>query len=86
MMWAAVNRSKVDKIAAEFVAEMLKATEKFPSITTEHEGYAIILEEMEEMWENIKLNQYKHEDRKKMIRKEAIQVGAMVLRLIYDLL
>jgi len=75
--------NKIDEILMDFKIEFLEATEKFPKFNSEHEGYAIILEEMDELWENVKLNQ-SNPNRLKKIRKEAIQVGAMTLRLIYD--
>ena len=74
----------IDKILKEFKIEMLEATKKFGKFHNAHEGYAVLLEEMDELWENIKLNQFKNLSRLELIRKEAIQVGAMALRLIYD--
>ena len=48
-----------------------------------HEGYAVILEELDELWEEVKKRR-SFEDRTGM-RKEALQVAAMALRFIYDL-
>lgn len=45
-----------------------------------HEGYAVLLEEVEEPWAEIKKQ---HRDPSR-IRKEAVQVGAMALRFIED--
>lgn len=63
--------------------EMLRSVTKFPTFASPHEGYAVILEELDELWEAIKLNQ-KTPDRMKRIREEAIQVGAMAMRLLVD--
>lgn len=60
--------------------EYLKATDKFPSFNSCHEGYAVILEELDELWEEIKRNPKDRE----AIRSEAIQVGAMALRFLVD--
>lgn len=40
-----------------------------------HEGYAILLEEVDELWDEVKK---KNPDKERM-RKEAIQIGAMAL-------
>ena len=46
-----------------------------------HEAYAVILEEVDELWDEIK----KKEHDKGAIRKEAIQAAAMLVRLITEL-
>jgi len=53
---------------------------KFHSV---HEGYAVILEEMDELWDEVKKKAI-NRDGKKMA-KEAVQVGAMALRFLEDL-
>ena len=45
-----------------------------------HEGYAVILEEVEELWEQVKR---KERDFKKM-EKECIQIAAMAIKFIED--
>lgn len=62
--------------------EMMGATAKFPPFKSEHEGYAIILEEVDELWDAIKSNKTSSKlDR----MKEAIQVSAMAMRFVHDL-
>lgn len=62
--------------------ELLKATEKFDSFNSAHEAYSVILEELDELWEEIKK---KKENRsKEKLRKEAIQVAAMAVRFVLD--
>lgn len=51
-----------------------------------HEGYAVILEEMDELKAEVWKNPRKHPDRNALARKEAIQVAAMALRLLHDVL
>ena len=55
----------------------------FPPFNTAHEGYAVLLEEVDELWAEIKKKQGS-EGRPEAIRKEAVQVAAMALRLILD--
>jgi hypothetical protein len=64
--------------------EMAFASSKFPAFASEHEGYAILLEEVDELWEAVKLNQ-KNPERENLICKECIQVGAMALRFLHDM-
>lgn len=80
-----INTERVFFIAEEFYNEFRQASEKFPAFASEHEGYAILLEEFDELWEAVKLNGKKNPDRLKRCRAEAIQIGAMALRFIYDM-
>ena len=57
------------------------AKHKHPDLKTRHDGYAVILEELDETWDEIKRNA--GED---TIRREIQSVGAMVLRFMVDLL
>jgi NTP pyrophosphatase (non-canonical NTP hydrolase) len=58
--------------------ELVKAREKWPKFNSAHEGYGVLLEEVDELWEHVKVNQ-KRRDLHAM-RKEAIQIAAMALR------
>lgn len=49
----------------------------------QHEGYAVILEELDELWEEVKKNQRNYD--LKAQRKEAVQCAAMCLRFIAEL-
>jgi len=57
--------------------ELARATTKFGKFYSPHEGYAIIKEEVDELWDDIKAN--------RSGEKEAIQVAAMALRFLIDL-
>jgi NTP pyrophosphatase (non-canonical NTP hydrolase) len=61
-------------------AELTSARMKFPAFNNSHEGYAVILEELDELWDAIKTNQRLPDQ-----RREAIQVVAMALRFCLDL-
>ncbi len=71
-----------DEILHDIKKEFVSASQKFDSFKTYHEGYAVILEELDELWDEIKAKKHSHEN----MKKEAIQVAAMALRFIYDLL
>lgn len=43
-------------ISQEIYEEFCEASSKFPEFASDHEGYAVILEEMDELWEAVKLN------------------------------
>lgn len=58
--------------------ELEQAMEKWPEFNSAHEGYAVLLEEVDELWAHVKTNQ-KRRDIDAM-RHEAIQVAAMALR------
>jgi len=66
--------------------EYWNSCKKFPLFNTPHEGYAVILEELDELWEQIKKVKYPVIDREcEAMRKEAIQVGAMAVKFIESL-
>lgn len=74
--------SKLQDVENEIAMEVFSAKRKWPKdFNNYHEAYAVILEEIDEMWEEIKL---KNPDRDK-IRHEAIQVAAMINRLLIEL-
>ena len=74
---------RINMVLGWFKIEHNKATKKFGEFHNAHEGYAVLLEEVDELWENVKLNQSNTARDIKMMQ-EAIQVGAMALRFIID--
>ena len=63
--------------------ELEWAITNYPKMTSFHEGYAIILEELEELWDEIKKKPSERSE--EHIRKEAVQVAAMAERFLVDL-
>lgn len=64
----------------EIYDECRRAQEIHGPMKSAHEGKAVIEEELDELWEEIKK---KNPDMAK-IKKEAVQLGAMVLRFLVD--
>jgi len=63
----------------EVILSYLKAAHKHAPMRGPHEGYAVTLEELDELWSEIKAD-----DRSGNMRKEATHVAAMALRFLID--
>ncbi|KKM92742.1 hypothetical protein LCGC14_1215380 [marine sediment metagenome] len=75
----------MDKMAVEGLvsAELLGAEAANPPYVTPHQGYAVILEELDELWDEVKV---KRENRSiDRMRREAVQVAATAMRFAIDL-
>jgi NTP pyrophosphatase (non-canonical NTP hydrolase) len=71
-----------DDILTDIRLEFSRATTKHGKFNSAHEGYAVLLEEVDELWEEVK-KQYEKRDSTKL-REEAVQVAAMAIRFIVD--
>lgn len=72
-------RSPIGIAAADATTEVLRAKTLWPStFNSTHEGYAVLLEEVDELKAHVWTNQKKRD--LSAMRKEAIQVAAMALR------
>ena len=71
----------IDGVLAEVRAEIARAVAKHPPMNSPHEGYAVILEELDELWEEVKGNR----GRDLSALEEAVQVAAMGVRYVADL-
>ena len=60
--------------------ELLRAQARFEPFASTHEGFALIHEEVDELWDAVKSN-----ESPERLAAEAIQVAAMALRFITDL-
>ena len=69
-----------NKIRAAVTLEFVQATCKFSAFNSTHEGYAVILEELDELWAEVMANNTE------AACKEAVQVAAMAMRFIFDLM
>lgn len=74
------SRMERAEAAMELVmAEIEKATNKYGPFNSPHEGYAVMLEEVDEVWDDVRA------DRTQAACYEAVQVAAMAIRFIADL-
>lgn len=79
-------------LADEVIRELQRAQRKFAPFNSAHEGYAVILEELEELWEEARKNPKKvygsdpagPAKHRAAMREEAIQLAAMGLRFVVD--
>ena len=68
-----------NQITTQVFNELVSANRKFMAqFNSDHEGYAVIKEELEEVWDEIK------KDNHKLAREEMTQVAAMAVKFIYS--
>ncbi len=68
---------------SEIKAELTTAMKRFPPMNSAHEGFAVMKEEVDEVWDIVKMKQ-KDRDLTKL-RKEAVQVAAMAMRFAIEI-
>ena len=71
---------QIERVTGEVAAEVNRAISLHSPMHSYHEGYAVILEELEELFDEIKC---KKPDPQK-VREEALQVAAMADRFVVD--
>ena len=76
--------STSNSVADEVLRELASAMVGNAPMQNAHEGYSVILEEVDELWDEVKLNPRKNPQRNATMRKEAIQVAAMAIRFVLD--
>ncbi|MEU7814085.1 hypothetical protein [Pseudonocardia sp. NPDC049154] len=73
------KEAAIDAVMALVREELVRATAKFGPFASAHEGYAVIAEEVDELWDDVKAN-----DADGAIA-EAVQVAAMGARFVLDM-
>lgn len=84
---AALGRldDKQRAVLAIVVTEWADACERFAAMHSAHEGYAVILEELDELWSEIKNDNGQGVfPRLEAMTLESVQVAAMALRFVHD--
>lgn len=73
--------ARVDEQLAAVRDEVIRAIEKHPPMHSPHEGHSVIREELQELWAHVRADT----GRSAGARHEAIQVAAMGVRYLMDL-
>ena len=68
-------------VVSDVVEEIQKSMIKYPLFNSPHEGYGVLLEELDELWDEVK----KREPDLKNMRAEAVQVAAMAMKFIMSM-
>jgi hypothetical protein len=76
--------AKIKRVMAMVEHELRAAGEKNGPMLSAHEGYGLILEELDELWDEVKKKKRLRD--RKLMTTEAMQVSAMAARFIVDLL
>jgi len=70
---------ELDRALMSIRLEVERAEAKYPPFNSPHEGYAVIAEELDELWDAVKA------DDRGQAKREAVQVGAMAVRFLRDI-
>ena len=73
---------EVGLICDEIEAEVSLAASMWPAQNSAHEGFAVLLEEVDELKAHVWTNQGRRD--LAAMRREAIQVAAMAVRFVHD--
>lgn len=77
-----VSAPTVTDLGLEAARELERAVALHAPMHGPHEGYAVILEELDELWDEVRRK--KHDP--VAMRKECIQIAAMALRFVHDVI
>lgn len=72
--------SPLTRVIKAVDAEYRRAVSLHGAFSSTHEGYAIIKEEVDELWDGVKKN-----DSREALKGEAIQIAAMAIRFCIDI-
>jgi len=75
--------SSIAPVVVDVLAELELSLRNWPPYNSAHEGYGVLAEEVDELWDHVKTNQKRRDLR--AMRQEAIQVAAVAMRFAIDL-
>lgn len=78
-----LDNNKLAEIMYAVQKEYDRATLTYGRFNSAHEGFAVMLEEVDELWDEVKKKTNKRS--KTAMRNECIQIAAMALRYITDI-
>lgn len=89
-----MNKPTADSVAREIAFEFSQARANHAPMNGPHEGWAVIFEEVDELWDLVKLNPRKAytdqpgktagQQHRQLMRAEAIQVAAMAMAFVLE--
>jgi len=77
----AAHYDRLDKILHVVEEEVLEAVSNHEPFNSAHEGFAVLLEEVDELWDEVR----KREKSRPEMAREAVQVAAMAIRFLHDI-
>jgi hypothetical protein len=87
MNMTAEKANNIRSIAGEVLNEVIRATIMYLPLNSPHEAHSVIEEEFEEFWDEVKAyNLRKGRDTRPRMREELIQLAAMAIRAITDVI
>ena len=75
--------SNTNTFLTNVMCEHERATHAYPAFHSYHEGYAVILEEVDELWDEVRKKDGQR--RKEDAYNECVQIAAMVMRFATEL-
>lgn len=73
---------KLHSILMRIEDEVYRAINKHTPMNSHHEGYAVLLEEVDELWDEVKKQTANRDESN--LQTEAIQIAAMAIRFVLD--
>lgn len=77
-----MNERDFQKLLSLVREELYSANEKFGPFNSAHEGWAVLKEEVDELWVEVKKKQSMRSP--ELMRNEAVQIAAMAIRFALD--
>lgn len=81
--WPELLQAKAQVAIELIIAEYGRAVSQHQALNSAYEGYGVLLEEVDELWEEVRKK--KQDRRRENLEEEAAQVGAMAMRFIVDI-
>ena len=75
------DSDRIDRLLGDVKWSLQQAIKKHAPMHSVHEGYAVILEEVDELWDEVKRQTIDDG----AMRKEALHVAAMAVRFLLDI-
>ena len=69
-------------VLMQITDELSEAKNKFPGFHSLHEGYAVLKEEVDELWDLVRGKEAERDPQ--LVERECIQIAAMAIRIILD--